>query len=78
MAKPDYGTLEYYTEYFSDILADCAVGEPERDIETLRLILEAFDNAILEWLNYHQQSADIYKEARMRFLDTIPSLRKLV
>ena len=33
MIKHEYGTAEYYTEMFSDILADCATGLSEQDEE---------------------------------------------
>ena len=68
MTKPRYGTIEYYSQYFSDILADCGTGNYEDDIETLSKLLYAFEDAITNWLDYHEHSAGVYRLAWQRFL----------
>ena len=68
MAKPEYGTKEYYKEYFSDILADVGTGMP-RDRECAMQLLQAFREAIQEWLDYHQQCADTYATLMHDYLD---------
>ena len=68
MTKPDYGTKEYYKQYFSDILADAATGETN-DKEKAMLLLQAFREAVQDWLDYHQQSADTYATLLHEFLD---------
>jgi len=63
-----YGTLKYYEEMFADILADIATGSQVEDAETAKNILLAFKNAIEGWIDYHQQSADTYKQLLADYL----------
>ena len=64
-----YGTVKYYEEMFADILADVATGSQEDDDKTAKNILLAFKNAIEGWVDYHQQSADTYKQLLADYLD---------
>ena len=68
MTKPDYGTKEYYKQYFGDILADAGMGEPN-DKERAMMLLQAFREAVQDWLDYHQQCADTYETLMHEFLD---------
>jgi hypothetical protein len=63
-----YGTLKFYEEAFADILADIATGSQAEDDETAKNILLAFKNAIEGWIDYHQQSADTYKQLLADYL----------
>lgn len=58
-----YGTLEYYKEYFSDIISD-ANGDPQ----TAQLLLEAFEAAINDWLIWHQECGYNYDQLHTMFL----------
>ena len=65
----EYGTVEYYSEMFSDILTDVGNGLPEepKDATAIRL-LQAFEMAITSWLDYHDDSSSRYRELHRRFL----------
>ena len=70
MTVPEYGTFDYYKNYFADILIDCATGDKQRDAKTLENLLRAFDASIVECLKYHEDAVDVYRQARHNFLDT--------
>jgi len=63
-----YGTVKFYEEVFADILADVATGSKAQDKETANNILVAFKNAIESWIDYHEQSADTYKQLLADYL----------
>ena len=65
---PVYGTVEHYAELFSDILADCATGLPERDLESINNIMAGFERAIIKWMKYHETSIDNYRELHRQFI----------
>ena len=65
MNKYPYGSVEYYAEYFSDIIAD--VGDDGNDGAGEKILL-AFKQAIESWLEYHQKSAAGYEELLANFL----------
>jgi len=69
MKMSEYGTTEYYSEMFSDILADVGSGLPEepKDATAIRL-LKAFEMAIISWLDYHDDASSRYRELHRRFL----------
>lgn len=68
--KPEYGTVEYYREYFSDILCDTASGENlEEQIAASVKILEGFKQAVESWLHYHRTSATTYEDLLNNFLN---------
>ena len=68
MSNNEYGSVEYYEEMFSDILADIATGRQEEDDETSKKILSAFELSIQNWIDYHQQSVDTYKQLLLQYL----------
>ena len=68
MSNNEYGSVEYYEEMFSDILADIATGRQEEDDETSKKILTAFQLSIQNWIDYHQQSVDTYKQLLLQYL----------
>ena len=68
MSNNEYGSVEHYEEMFSDILADVATGRQEEDDETSKKILTAFQLSIQNWIDYHQQSADTYKQLLEQYL----------
>ena len=63
-----YGTEEYYCELFSDILADCATGRKEEDLKTIRNAMAGFERAIINWMNYHEDSLKQYRELHRMFI----------
>lgn len=57
-----YGTTEYYKTHFMDILSDAASEDTvDENMPHVERILEGFQNAVTEWLNYHQNAADTYR-----------------
>ena len=68
MTEKDYGTVDYYSELFSDILADCACGIKDRDEKTIRNVMAGFERAICSWLDYHDEASSRYRELHRRFL----------
>lgn len=66
--KPKYGTLEYYQQYFEDIIAD--VGDGNQDgFQHALLMMQAFRNAIESWLDYHKEAVTSYEYLLDEFLD---------
>ncbi len=70
MAKSEacYGTPEHYAELFADILADVATGIPEEDNKTIVNIMAGFEQAIIRWMKYHEDSITRYRELHRLFL----------
>ena len=65
---PVYGTVEHFAELFSDILADCATGQNERDLETINNVMAGFEQAIINWMKYHETSVANYRELHRQFI----------
>ena len=65
---PQYGTVEYYSEMFSDILADL---EPSRESKTPDNIYKGFLLAIDSWFEYHEEQTNVYREFRERVRNTL-------
>lgn len=57
-----YGTVEFYTEQFSDILAD-ADGKDSRYGDNM---IKGFLLALDDWLNYHKEQVDEYERIKQR------------
>ena len=66
--KPAYGTTEYYKQYFADIIADVATGDAAKDAATTLSLLQGFEQAIFEWMRYHEDAIQNYRELHRRFL----------
>ncbi len=57
--RAKYGTVEYYEQYFSDVLSDAGDGyDPQAGLR----IMEGFERAIESWLKYHTTSAANYEQ----------------
>ena len=67
--KHPYGSVEYYADYFSDVIADAG---DDNDPEAAHRILLAFREAIQSWLDYHKNSAKTYEELLYKFLSNYP------
>ena len=66
-----YGTVEYYREYFADIIADVGTyDEIERNRVTMANVIEGFKQAIQEWMVYHDTSARSYRELLNMFVSS--------
>ena len=63
MNKHAYGTVEYYRDYFADVIGDVGTyDEIERNRETIANVIAGFREAIEEWMVYHDTSARSYRE----------------
>ena len=66
-----YGTVEYYREYFADIIADVGTyDEIERNRVTMANVMEGFKQAVQEWMVYHDTSARSYRELLNMFISS--------
>jgi len=61
MNYPPYGTPEYYSNLFSDIIAD------SEHPEAIESILEGFELAINSWIEYHGSAHKHYRELMTAF-----------
>ena len=66
-SKFKIGSVEYYSEYFSDILADVDGEKPE----TIQIMMDAFMRALDTWFDYHTIQANAYAELRERVRKTL-------
>ena len=57
MTRTPYGTVEFYSEMFSDILADVDLESAPNSADN---ILNGFYHALESWLDYHQTQAQAY------------------
>ena len=60
----DYGTVKFYEEMFSDILADAA----EEDVDN---IYQGLLNSLESWFNYHDNAARKYAAFRQRVSEAL-------
>ena len=68
--KPEFGSVEYYEQYFADVLADAGNGDNgEAQTEDALKILEGFTRAVDGWLYYHRTCAATFEGLREKFLD---------
>ena len=58
ISESDYGTPEFYSELFADILADVQHDRPG----TGEAILQGFVMAVNDWAEYHKQQNLAYEE----------------
>ena len=63
MMRPTmYGTVEFYEDMFSDLLADVQSDEPA----TTENIIQGFYQALDSWFEYHDEQARTYADIRKR------------
>lgn len=74
MAKPEYGSIEYYESMFADILSDVATGDKAEDEITSINMLIAFELAIKRWIKYHKQALASYEKLLDNYRETKPNV----
>lgn len=75
--KPEYGTREYYKRYFSDILTDAPMDDNlATNYEQAMAIMGGFQDAIDEWLQYHETAVQTFHDLRDEFLGFSASTAK--
>jgi len=62
MRSTQYGTVEFYTDMFGDLLADVHADEPA----TTENIIKGFYQALDSWFDYHDKQAREYADIRKR------------
>ena len=67
MANLKYGSVEFYAEHFSDMLADVDGDDPA----TTNNIIKGFFTAVDDWFNYHEQQANAYAQLRERVREAL-------
>lgn len=69
MFKHEFGSVEYYRDYFSDVIADVGSHDDiEANRKTISNVLVGFKQAVTEWLSYHNTCAESYRELMDEFL----------
>ena len=63
-----YGSAEYYSELFSDIIADV---DAEYSPNATENMFQGFLLAIDSWLDYHSSQADEYTKYKERVLKAL-------
>ena len=67
MANLKYGSVEFYSEQFADLLADVDSDEPD----TVDNIIRGFLTSVDEWFDYHERQADAYAKLRERVREAL-------
>jgi hypothetical protein len=62
MRPTQYGSVEYYEDMFSDLLADV----DSEDSTTTENIVQGFYRALDSWFEYHDKQARAYADIRKR------------
>jgi hypothetical protein len=64
----EYGSPQYYANLFSDIIADVGCFDTvEMNVERGSNILQGFELALNEWIDYHKTAALSYEKIREQF-----------
>ena len=64
MTSEAYGTVKWYAEQFSDILADVDTDGPYKN--SAENILKGFVAALDSWFDYHKDQADAYVSMKQK------------
>lgn len=62
MRPTKYGTVEFYEDMFSDLLADVDSDRPD----TTENLIQGFYRALDSWFEYHDKQAREYADIRKR------------
>ena len=68
MTRTPYGTVEFYSEMFSDILADVDLETAPNSPDN---ILKGFYHALDSWIDYHQTQTTAYTDLRQRVKEAL-------
>ena len=70
MFDHEYGSVEYYRDYFADVIGDVGSSDNIKDNrKTISNILLGFKIAVQEWCDYHKTCAESFHELMDEFLD---------
>lgn len=62
-SRPEYGTVEFYTDQFADILADIQYDRPDITDN----MVEGFRLAIADWKMYYEDQVNATARAEKQF-----------
>ena len=65
-SRPEYGTVEFYTDQFSDILADIQYDRPDITDN----LVEGFRLAITDWKTYYEDQVNAMAATEKKFNET--------
>ena len=68
MTRTPYGTVEFYSEMFSDILADVDLETAPNSPDN---ILKGFYHALDSWIDYHHRQTTAYTDLRQRVKEAL-------
>lgn len=71
---PQFGTVEYYEEHFSDILCDVGDTPAEGNTDYSPNCLQGLINALKSWKDYHSQAAQRYQQFSQELYTLIQEL----
>jgi hypothetical protein len=63
---PEYGTVEFYSKQFADIIADVQHDSPQISDN----LIEGFKLALTEWKEYYQKQVDECERVESKFNET--------
>lgn len=70
MFDHEYGSVEYYRDYFADVIGDVGSSDNVKaNRKTISNILLGFKLAVQEWSDYHKTCAESFHELMDEFLD---------
>ncbi len=62
-SRPEYGTVEFYTDQFADILADVQYDQPN----VTENLIEGFRLAITDWKSYYEDQVNAMAATEKKF-----------
>ena len=68
MQRTPYGTVEFYSEMFSDILADVDLESSPTSADN---ILKGFYHALESWIDYHDTQCRAYCDLRDKAIEAL-------
>lgn len=65
-SRPEYGTVEFYTDQFADLLADIQYDRPDITDN----LVEGFRLAIADWKTYYEDQVNAMAATEKKFNET--------
>ena len=65
-SRPEYGTVEFYTDQFADFLADIQYDRPD----ITNNLVEGFRLAIADWKSYYEDQVNAMAATEKKFNET--------
>ena len=65
-SRPEYGSVEFYTDQFADLLADIQYDRPD----ITNNLVEGFRLAIADWKSYYEDQVNAMAATEKKFNET--------